>query len=261
VTTSSANVALAVTPASAIQFQSVTMTATVTAATGGVPTGTVSFLNGTTVLSTGTLNANGVATFTTTSLAIANYSVVASYPGDTNFTPANSTAVALTVAPDPPDFTMAGMTLTLGAVQDGVAQTTLTVTPSNTLVGNVTFSCTGLPANAACTLGTDVPATTLLTLWTNVSPGLNAKLKGRRGFWLAMLLPIGLLALTRQRLTRLLGLICVLGAIEFGINGCGTGTAATPGITPAGVSSVTVMATGPNGQSHTLAFTFTVLAN
>ncbi len=49
--------------------QSVTFTATVSAAAGGVtPDGTVSFMDGTTILSTQTINAGGVATYTTSTL-------------------------------------------------------------------------------------------------------------------------------------------------------------------------------------------------
>ena len=49
--------AVSAAPTSTIQFQSVTFTATVTSSTGAVPTGTVSFFNGTAPLGTGTLNA------------------------------------------------------------------------------------------------------------------------------------------------------------------------------------------------------------
>ena len=72
---------------------SVTFTATVTAATGSTPTGTVTFKSGTTVLGGGTLNASGVATFSTTTLAIGTHSMTAVY----NATPndASSTSVAL----------------------------------------------------------------------------------------------------------------------------------------------------------------------
>lgn len=271
VTKAAANVALAIVPTSAIQFQSVTMTATVSAATGGVPTGTVSFLNGTTALGTGTVNASGVATFTTTSLAIASYSVVASYAGDTNFTAGSSTTVALVVAPDPPDFSASAAGTALGAVQGGVAQTTLTITPTNTLVGNVTFGCTGLPAYAACTfqpsvlpftLTTDAPATTLLSVWTNVSPGVTtAAIATQRGLWLALLLPMGLLALGRRKVGRVLVVACLMVAISFGINGCGQGARTGNGVTPAGVTTVSVVVTGPSGQTHTLPITFTVVAS
>jgi hypothetical protein len=49
------------------------------------PTGTVSFLNGSTVLGTATLNASGVATLSTTSLAAGTYSLTAQYTGNASF--------------------------------------------------------------------------------------------------------------------------------------------------------------------------------
>src|SRR6185503_16301313 len=61
--------------------QAVTYTATVatTAPGSGIPTGTVSFLDGTTVIGSGTLNASGVATFTTSTLTVGTHPITASY--------------------------------------------------------------------------------------------------------------------------------------------------------------------------------------
>ena len=53
----------------------------------GTPTGTVTFMDGTTTLGTGTLSTtNGVttATFSTTTLAVGSHSITAVYSGDTN---------------------------------------------------------------------------------------------------------------------------------------------------------------------------------
>jgi len=71
--------------------QSVTFTAKVT---GLSPTGTVTFKDGATVLGTGTLNANGLATFTTSSLPSGNHAITAVYGGDANNT--RSTSPVLT---------------------------------------------------------------------------------------------------------------------------------------------------------------------
>ncbi len=61
--------------------QAVTFTAKVTPASGATPTGTVTFKDGTTVLGTGTLNAAGQATFTTSALAIGTHPITAVYAG------------------------------------------------------------------------------------------------------------------------------------------------------------------------------------
>ena len=69
-----------------------TFTATVS---GSVPTGSVAFYAGTTLLGSGTLNAAFQATLTTSSLAIGSYSITAQYAG--NATNAASTSAALAI--------------------------------------------------------------------------------------------------------------------------------------------------------------------
>jgi hypothetical protein len=78
--------------------QTVTFTATVTpvAPATGTPTGSVTFRNGTTTIGTGTLS-GGVATFSTSSLAIGNRSITAVYGGDINFAGSTSAAVTQTI--------------------------------------------------------------------------------------------------------------------------------------------------------------------
>ncbi len=77
---------------------SVTFTATINKGTGvPVPTGTVTFSDGATVLGTGAVNASGVATFSTAALALGPHSVSAAYGGDTLYAASNSAAVAVNV--------------------------------------------------------------------------------------------------------------------------------------------------------------------
>ena len=76
--------------------QSVTFTATVSSP-AGIPTGTVTFLDGASSLGTGTLDSSGMATLTTASLAVGAHSITASYGGDTNFNPSSSSALSQTV--------------------------------------------------------------------------------------------------------------------------------------------------------------------
>ncbi len=65
--------------------QAVTFTATVSWVDGTVPDGeTVAFLDGTNEIGTGT-TANGIATFTTSALAVGTHMIEASYPGDPSF--------------------------------------------------------------------------------------------------------------------------------------------------------------------------------
>jgi hypothetical protein len=82
-----------------VSGQTVTFTATVTAnAPGaGIPTGTVTFLDGSTTLGTGTLNGSGVATFNTSSLSVGDHSITAVYGGDTNFSTSTSSSLSQVV--------------------------------------------------------------------------------------------------------------------------------------------------------------------
>lgn len=76
-----------------IYGQALTLTATVTPASGsGVPTGNISFKNGSTALASVAL-ANGSAAFTTSSLIAGSLPLTASYTGDTNF---SASSAALT---------------------------------------------------------------------------------------------------------------------------------------------------------------------
>lgn len=79
----------------AISGQPLTLTATVKIRTpgSGTPTGTVTFMDGTKRLGTGTLNASGQATLVTSLVGAATHKITAVYEGDTNF---GSSSVVLT---------------------------------------------------------------------------------------------------------------------------------------------------------------------
>jgi len=150
VTVDSTTTALTASASSIPVGSSVTFTATVTGTTGvPTPTGTVTFKDGANSLGTGTLNTSGVATYTTTSLAVASHSITASYGGDTHNPGSTSSVVTVTV--------------TLGSTT-----TALTASANSIAVGSsVTFTATvtgasGVPAptgtvtflNGTTTLGT-----------------------------------------------------------------------------------------------------------
>ncbi|MDF3293222.1 Ig-like domain repeat protein [Streptomyces silvisoli] len=80
-------------PNPAAPGQAVLMTATVTANPpgAGIPTGTVSFFDGATLLGTGPVNASGVATFTTTALSAGSHTLTATYSGNNNFNGSSGT--------------------------------------------------------------------------------------------------------------------------------------------------------------------------
>ena len=127
--------ALNAAPNPALVGQTVTFTATVKAAQGSaVPTGTVTFSNGSNTLGSSTLSTTGSASFSTASLTPGVHTITASYAGDSNFNP-SSASVTETI-------TVIGTT------------TNLTVTPNPAGSGQpVTLTATVVPASSGVTLG------------------------------------------------------------------------------------------------------------
>lgn len=114
---------LAASAATVTSGSPVTLTATVTA-TGGTPTGSVSFLEGSTVLGAGTLNSSGVATYTVNNAAVGTHTYTVSYGGDANLIGSTATAVTVTVTVD---------ASLVPASLDFPAQTLHTISTSKTL--------------------------------------------------------------------------------------------------------------------------------
>jgi hypothetical protein len=80
-------------------LSSVTFTATVTAATGLSPGGTVTFHDGRATLGTGTVSTSGVATFTVSKLTAGTHNIFAVYGGTANYSPSTSTVLEQVVKP------------------------------------------------------------------------------------------------------------------------------------------------------------------
>ncbi len=168
VTKATATNVVTYTPAAPVFGQSVTLTATLAAVSpgGGTPTGTVTFLNGTTSLGTGTLNASGVATLAVGTLPVAANSITAQYAGDSNFAAVTSAAVTVTVAQAATSSTVTStpaspvfgesvtLTATIAAVSPGVGTPTGTVTFFNgtTSLGTGTLNASGVATLALSTL-------------------------------------------------------------------------------------------------------------
>jgi hypothetical protein len=94
--------ALKVTPTTAPFGTPISLTASVTAASGEpTPTGTVTFVSGTTTLGIVSLNGTGEATLTTTSLASGTDPIVARYTGSYFFNASTSATVKVTIISAP----------------------------------------------------------------------------------------------------------------------------------------------------------------
>jgi hypothetical protein len=142
---------------------STTFTASVTA-TGGQPTGTVTFLDGTTPLGQQSLS-GGVATFVTSSLAVGTHTITAAYSGDPDFTPGNSSDLTQTVQ----DFAIAGSdgsNTTQTVAQGGTATYSFALAPAGTVFPSAVFlTVSGLPAGSIVTIGPS-PWVALESSWT-----------------------------------------------------------------------------------------------
>jgi hypothetical protein len=124
-----------------VSGQSVVFTATVASTAGGTPTGTVTFLDGTTALGVGTLNGSGVATFTTSSLAAGSHSIMSTYGGSSNY----SSSASPTVSQGVTGFAPVSNALTVVAGQS--VPITLTIYGSG---GTYTLACLGAPLKSGC---------------------------------------------------------------------------------------------------------------
>jgi autotransporter-associated beta strand protein len=92
-------ITLSSSPNPAVFGQPVTFTATVTTTVSGLgtPTGTVTFMEGNTTLGTGSLNASGIATFTSATLSVGSHAITARYNGDGTFAANTSSVLTETV--------------------------------------------------------------------------------------------------------------------------------------------------------------------
>ena len=149
--------------------QSVTLTATISHGTT-IPTGTVTFKAGTTVLATVTVGSSGTATYTSSAFTVATHPIIAVYSGDSNYAGSTSpafsqvvnkagTKTSLASSVNPSVF---GQSVTLTATVASVAP------GSGTPTGTVQFyDGTTLLGSHGLTSGVAAFATTKLATGTN----------------------------------------------------------------------------------------------
>jgi len=135
---------------SSVFGQSVTFTATVSSSISGTQSGTVSFyLDGSsTPTQTSTLS-GGTAQFSTSALAGGGHTITAAF-SSTNANFQGSSSAALTQNVEDFSVSEAPASLTISRGHSGT--TTLTVQPVLGYSGNVSLSCSGVPANTTCSL-------------------------------------------------------------------------------------------------------------
>jgi autotransporter-associated beta strand protein len=143
--------------------QPVTFTAHVTSASGPIPTGPVTFMEGSTPLGTANLNASGNAVFTTTALTLGTHNITASYAGDANDQGSSSNTVSqvvqygsVTTVTSSLNPSTAGQSVTFTAT---VRPATGTPTGAPTPDGSVQFSVDGVAVGGPVSLNPSGVAT------------------------------------------------------------------------------------------------------
>lgn len=259
--TSSANPVFAQNP--------ITLTASITSP-GGVPTGTVSFLDGTTSMGTSAANSSGIATLSSSTLAVGSHTLTATYSGDTNFLPANALLTQLVA-----DFSIAVGPTTSATIKPGTSATYSfifnPVAPATTFPWLITISASGGPAGATYAFSpatiTNGAGSTQVTMKVSAPSTLGSLHNGPRRPNAPRSVPVALAALLiplmvrrnkAGRLTRgieLVLLILIGIAASAGLSGC-SGGASTLTNQP---QSYTVTLTGTSGAlTHSTLVTLTV---
>ncbi|HEY0308885.1 MAG TPA: Ig-like domain repeat protein [Acidobacteriaceae bacterium] len=129
--------------------QTITLSATVSSTTSGVPSGSVTFQEDGGALTSGAL-VNGTATYTTGTIAAGNHTFTALYGGDTNFIASISAGLAV-VASLAPDFTATAVPSSISITRGGNGSVVITITPVGHYQGSITLSCGVLPNHVDCT--------------------------------------------------------------------------------------------------------------
>ncbi|HSY64202.1 MAG TPA: FG-GAP-like repeat-containing protein, partial [Terriglobales bacterium] len=264
--------------------ETVTFTATVASTLSGdmlPPTGQITFSDGSTALGSAPLNSSGVATLTTTTLAVGSHGITAQYGGDTNF-PASQSSV-LNEAVAQPNYNLTANPTSQSVNPGSAASYVITLAPSAGYDGTVTISCpSSLPSGVTCNNPSIAQGKTQATLTVSTTgPGaaLTApdvkRHQGESNLW-ASLGGVGLVGMIlagewKKRNRRALGIVLTVLAVMMilALAGCGSGGSSTGGGgggggTPAGSYQLQITATGTAGTNggntspHSLPLTLVV---
>jgi len=241
----------------------VTVNVSVASTTSGAPTGSVTLLDGTTVLGVVPLSAGG-AVLTTSALAPGSHALSAAYGGDGNFLPSASAVTTVAVG-TAQDFTLATTGVASQSVPAGSAATfNFSIAMQGAAISSpILLAVQGVPTGATASLNpaSIVPGGATVFTLTIQTPfaGVNERpLRWEPQTWWAGLL-IPLVAWRRRRGLRgglLLAVVLVLG-------GCGNRVNTAPELSHAATYTITVTATatGATGNliQHSVNVTLQVL--
>ena len=239
-----ANVSMSYSPSVPIVGNSIDLTATVSGS-GVTPTGTVYFIDSSSVVGEGAIGSNGSVTFSTSSLSVGTHSLIAYYTGDSNYTAATSGAQSLTVYAVPVgDYALASSVKTMSLTGNS-QQAYISVVTSGGFTQPIVFSCSGLPQGYNCAFspssitpnGTGVQ-TVKMTI-TNQSTAMLEHSRSSQGLMaLAGICLLGLPLCWRSH-RKLLGTICILVLscwLGTAISGCNSTSHASYTVTVTGTS-------------------------
>lgn len=246
---------------------SVNLTSTVSI-TGGTPTGSVTFYDGTASLGTAPLT-NGTAALTTSFATTGGHALTAVYSGDANFATVTSAPVVESVS----DFVLsiALNTSAIASVSPGDTATylfNLTPAGASQFAQPVTLSVSGLPASVVYKLSqtTFAAGTNATGVQLSVTPPLAAamarpgggfaKCAGHLGAVAFALFAVPL-ALWRRRKLLPLALLLVVGTFCAGLTGCSVANGGGYYLDSPATYTVTITATSGN-LSHSAVVTLNV---
>ncbi len=195
-----------------------------------VPTGTMTFTEGPTVLGTATL-VNGAATLALTNLPFGQHTVTAMYSGDNYYGPSLSQSVVENVM----DYQLTPSSTSTTIPHSGKATFTFTLTPlgGTVMPSGITLALTNARPGSSVTFSPATVAagsgavTVTATIQTAAGPSvppdlLNISSRRSRGLLLTLLvLPVTLRS--KRRIRQALLLLLAAAALTAGITGCGTG--------------------------------------
>jgi hypothetical protein len=139
---------------------------------GPAPTGTVTFLNGTTQVGSATLDSTGVATVVPNLVSGVHYSITATYGGDAEHSPSTSQPISIIGTASQFQVTVTPAAITMAASQNKTV--TVNLASSGGFTDTIGMGCASLPAGVTChfastsvTLPANGTASTQLTIDTN----------------------------------------------------------------------------------------------
>ncbi len=217
---------LAAVPSSSGASVTTTFTSTTTPTTGSGQTGTVNFFSGTTLLNPAPITINsstGVASYISPATVFPSNSFTAVYSGDSNFSTSTSTAMQPSG-----NFNLTTPATVVSIPQGGNITNNIVLTPYFGYTGTITPTCSGLPAYSSCTfqpVSAAVSGTSQVQFTIYIYTNTALTSQNRQGIAgsrvaLAMLSPLGLLALAFARRRKLLNSRLLMALIiAFSIGG------------------------------------------